>query len=299
MSEITTDDHDRQRTSAAPVVVGVDDSATAIRAAQWAAVVADARRVPLRLVHVAGRHVDAPTSAAILDSARRAVLDRWARTAPTPAPAISTRALRGDPATRLTGLSANASEVVVGSASRTTRSMLGSVATTLAASAHCPVAVIRPPASGAAAVGPVLVVTTPTDSGASLALSAAMRAAAERRSEMTVVTVTRPAARTSTPRAEQDIEALLASHGRHFPTVRARLVTYFGHTRTAIEKFGATAQLVVTARHRRPFWPQLSGTSYLALQHTRCAVLMVPEQQAHPTAIERLRLRRAADQMIG
>ncbi|WP_280339424.1 universal stress protein [Nocardia neocaledoniensis] len=299
MSQITTDDTDRRHTATSPVVVGVDDSAAAIRAAQWAAVVADARCAPLHLVHVARRHVDTPASAEILDTARRAVRQRWARTSATLPPAINMLALRGDPATRLIGLSADACEVVVGSASRTTRSMLGSVATTLAASAHCPVAVIRPPASGAAAVGPVLVVTTPTDSGASLTLSAALRAATERRSELVVVTIARPTARSSAPRAEHDIEALLADHGRRFPTVRTRLVTYFGHTRTAIEKFCATAQLVVTTRQRRPFWPPLSGMSYLTLQHTRCAVLVVPEQPVHPTAIERLGLRRTADQMIG
>lgn len=299
MSEIITDEHDRRLTSAPPVVVGVDDSATGVRAAQWACVVADARQVPLRLVHVAERHVDVPASEEVLDGARRAVLERWARMSPTPAPPISTIALDGDPAARLIGLSANAAELIVGSASRNTRSMLGSVATALTASSSCPVAVIRPPASGAAAVGPVLVVTTLTDSGASRTLSAAMRAASERGSEMMVVTVTQPTARASAPRAEQDVEALLAEHGRDFPAVRARVVTYFGHTRTAIEKFGATAQLVVTSRQRRPFRPQPSGTSYLALQHTRCAVLVVPDQPANPPALERFRLRRAAHQAIG
>ncbi|MFJ2666397.1 universal stress protein [Nocardia fluminea] len=291
MSEIITDEHNQQVTTA-PVVVGVDGSPTSVRAAQWAAVVAEARQIPLQLVHVAGRHVDAAASAEILDNARRAVLERWARTSPTP-PAISTLALPGDPATRLIGLSAHASEVVVGSVSRGTpaRAMLGSAATALAAWSYAPVAVIRPLTGAAAAVGPILVVTTPSDSGASRALSAAMRAATERHSEVVIVNVTRPTARASAIRADEDIEKLLTEHGRRFPSVRARLVTYFGHTRTAIERFGATAQLVVTTRQRRQMWPYPSGPSYAALHHTRCAVLVVPDQPANPTAIERLRFR--------
>ncbi|MFC9962623.1 universal stress protein [Nocardia ignorata] len=293
MSEITTDEHNRQPATSAPVIVGVDDSSTAIRAAQWAAVVADARKAPLQLVHVAERDATVSASGQILDNARRAVLERWARTSSAPAPAISTVALSGDPATRLLGLSTRACEIVVGSGCRATitRSMLGSVATTLAAASNCPLAVIRPPTSAAAAVGPVLVVVTATDSAVSPALSAAMRAAAERHCEVLVVTVTRPTARVATPRLEDHVEALLAEHERDFPTVRTRLVTYFGHARTAIEKFSATAQLVVTTRQRRQFWPLLSGATYSALQHTRCAVLVVPEQPSNPTTMERFRFR--------
>ncbi|MGF0319141.1 universal stress protein [Nocardia fluminea] len=290
MSEITTDVDDLQGAAALPVVVGVDGSPASIRAAQWAAVAADARRAPLHLVHVAGRHADAAASAEILHNACRAVHERWVRTSPTP-PVISTRALTGDPATRLIGLSADASEVVVGgvSAGSPTRVQVGSLATTLAASSHSPVAVIRPPTSGAGAVGPVLVVTTPTDSGTSRALSAAMRAATERNSELVVVDVTRPTTRASATQTDRKLEELLADHGRQFPSVRTRLVTYFGHTRTAIERFSAPAQLVVTVRQRKQLWPYPSGTSHTALHHTRCAVLVVPEQPANPTAIDRLR----------
>ncbi len=291
MNEITSADHDRQWSRARPVVVGVDESATAIRAAQWAAVVADARRAPLWLVHVVGRHADASASEEILADARRAVLERWTRTSSTPAPTINTFALRGDPATRLAELSARACEVVVGSAGRRARGrpMLGSVPATLVATAHAPVAVIRPPASGAATVGPVLVVTAAADTGAFPVVAAAMRAAAERRCELLVVAVTRPGARTSAARAEENLEAMLAAHEHHFPTVRARLVTYFGHPRTAIEKFGATAQLVVTGRQRKSRLPQLGGTTHHALHHTRCAVLVVPERSTKAIATPRSR----------
>lgn len=288
MSQITIEGDDR-RLTAAPVVAGVDGSPAAIRAAQWAAIVAGARQAPLLLVHVLGRHRFAPTNTDVLDNARQAVIHRWAQTSQTPAPAITTLTLRGDPATRLIGLSATASEVVVGSAGSLARAVLGSVATTVAAASHSPVAVIRPLYNGASAAGPVVVVTEPTDRGASQVLSAGLRAAAERRSDVVVVNITRPSTRASTPGTDGEIEALLAERRTGFPSVKTRLVTYFGHPRTAVEKFSATAQLVVVSRGRRQLWPHLHGTAHTALYHARSAVVVVPEQAGMSTVIGRSR----------
>ncbi|GGN79320.1 universal stress protein [Nocardia rhizosphaerihabitans] len=289
MSQITIEGDDRRLTAPPPVVAGVDGSPTAIRAAQWAAIVAAARQAPLLLVHVVGRHRFAPTNTEVLDNARQAVVHRWAQTAQTPAPAITTLTLRGDPATRLIGLSATASEVVLGSvgAGSLARAKLGSVATTVAASSHSPVAVIRPLHSGAAAVGPIVVITEPTDKGASQALSAGLRTAAERRGDVVVVNITRPSTRASTPGTDDEIGVLLAERRNRFPSVKTRLVTYFGHPRTAVEKFSATAQLVVVSRGRRQLWPHLHGAAHTALYHARSAVVVVPEQVGMPTVIGR------------
>ncbi|NEW37689.1 universal stress protein [Nocardia cyriacigeorgica] len=190
--------------------------------------------------------------------------------------------IRGEPATKLVELSETAALVVIGSVggSSGARALLGSVATDLAAGSHCPVAVIRPIQSGASAVGPVVVVTEPSLSGSPAAVSAAFQAAADRHADVLVVDIARPAMRDTARAVGVDVEAVLDDLGRRYRTGRVRLVTYFGHARTAIEKFSITAQLVVVGRSRRPRQPHLGDSLRTALRHTRCAVLVVPEGTA-------------------
>lgn len=271
----------------AAVVAGVDGSPTAIRAAQWAAVAAAARHTPLLLVHVARRPALGPRSSEILADARQAVIGRWRQTTHTPAPEITELTLHGDPATALIDLSATASEVVVGSLghARTAQTMLGSVAMSVSAAARSPVTVVRPLRYAASAVGPILVVLDPVNPGTADTLAAGMRAAQERATNMVVVELTRSGAASSA--SGGDVEALVTELGARYPTVRTSMITYFGHPRTALERFSSTAQLVVVAREHRTLWPPQQGMGRTALGHTRCAVSVIPEPTAAPTGIER------------
>ncbi len=270
----------------AAVVAGVDGSPTAIRAAQWAAVAAAARRTPLQLMHVARRPALLHSSA-VLAEARQAVIDRWSRTTHTPAPEITELTLVGDPATALIELSASGSEVVVGSVghSYAAQTMLGSVASAVAAAAHSPVTVVRPLRCAASAVGPILVVIDPVNPGAAAALTAGMRAAQERVTDVVVVELTRAGAAASATAGA--LEALVAELRVRFPSVRTSMITYFGHARTALERFSSTAQLVVVVRDHRTLWPPQHGMGRTALGHTRCAVSVVPAPAALPTGIDR------------
>jgi len=135
--------------SKSPVIVGIDGSDAAIRAAEWAIDEAVSRGAPLRLVYVAkAKHLgaeeyyeDMNRANASLRAAREAVEASGRRVE------IETDMLEGLPGTALVGASWDAQMICVGSVGigRYARSILGSTATELAEAAHCPVAVIRPP----------------------------------------------------------------------------------------------------------------------------------------------------------
>ncbi|MEV6390047.1 universal stress protein [Nocardia xishanensis] len=260
-----------------PVLVGMDESEVAVRAAYWAAIEADARRAPLQLVHVATHDEVGLAGLELLLAARRTVLDRWKRTCERPAPAIEPRVVAGDPVGRLTELSATATLLVLGDSQAGPLAGLlhGSVAATLVGASRCPVALIRPLHNAASAVGPVLVAVEDTSSQA---LPAAFRAAATRHSSLLVADIRRRRA------SKEDLDTLIARHRRQFPTVTVQCVTVAGDRHAALERFSATAQLLVIARggHRHLHIP-LSPTLHFALHHTRCPVLVLPQGGAVAT----------------
>lgn len=254
----------------APVIVGIDGSELAVRAAYWAAVEADARHVPLQLVHIATDEVSLEGLESVL-TARQAVIDRWARTCERPSPAIEPLVLGGDPAARLTELSAGAALLVLGDnqAGPLAGLLRGSVAATLAGAARCPVALIRPLRSAASAVGPVLVAVE--DAG-SPALPAAFRAAATRHSALVVADLRRRAV------ADGDLDDLIARYQRQFPIVTVQCVAVAGDRAVALERFSATTQLLVIARDGYgKLRTHLNPMLHMALHHTQCPVLVLPE----------------------
>lgn len=134
--------------SSGAVVVGIDGSAAAVRAALWAVAEAKARSVPLRLVAVlndcgaeAGQECDLERQYAetCLREAGAAVARNGSGVT------VDTAIVPGPPAAALVAASRDATMIVVGSAGigRVARLLLGSTAAEVAASAHCPVAIIR------------------------------------------------------------------------------------------------------------------------------------------------------------
>ncbi len=133
-----------------PVVVGIDGSEAAIGAAKWAVEEAIRQNVSLRLVHVIGAAGNsiAPASAypAERDYAESSLRAACLAVEATGLPAkIDTAVLRGDVDSVLLAESNDATLICVGSLgiSRVASRVIGSTATTLAAHAQCPVAIIR------------------------------------------------------------------------------------------------------------------------------------------------------------
>ena len=132
------------------VVVGVDGSRAATQAALWAIDEAVSRDIPMRLVYVIDPR-DASTARACearLAAARTALADAHRSVDATGVPVkIETDILCGRPLTKLMEESRSAALICVGSIGLNHACHGGtSVATSLARSARCPVAVIHQPA---------------------------------------------------------------------------------------------------------------------------------------------------------
>lgn len=134
----------------ASIVVGVDGSQAAVRAAVWAIDEAVSRDIPLRLVHVIEHHADASLHSHRLDGdyaeAERIGHRAWRAVEATGVPVkLEMEILRGAPAAMLAQASRSAAMVCVGWASHnsSSRRNLGSTALVLSRSADCPVAVIQ------------------------------------------------------------------------------------------------------------------------------------------------------------
>jgi len=132
----------------ASIVVGVDGSKAAVRAAIWAVDEAVSRDIPLRLVHVITLDADADVHPGGLDRAyaraEHVAHEAWKMVEATGKPVkIEMEILRGEPASMLARASRSAAMVCIGWTGRSRSAELGSTASALSRSAHCPVAVIR------------------------------------------------------------------------------------------------------------------------------------------------------------
>ncbi|MBI3214075.1 MAG: universal stress protein [Mycobacterium sp.] len=126
-----------------PVIVGIDGSKAALRAALWAAEEAAGRDTVLRLTHVVDPHRDIDAE---YDRAYRILHRAWeAVQSHGPAVKLESDVLQGDPVEELAGASRRAQLVCVGFKGRNDsgRRMRGSTAALLARTAFSPVAIVR------------------------------------------------------------------------------------------------------------------------------------------------------------
>jgi len=129
------------------VVVGIDGSQPAIRAAEWAVDEAVSRNVPLRLVCVTNvTHPSFDDYEREMKAAEASLRTAQAAVENVGKPVkVETAIEPGLPGVTLTTESLDADLLCVGSAGigRYSRALLGSTATEVAELAHCPVAIIR------------------------------------------------------------------------------------------------------------------------------------------------------------
>ncbi|MBF6080589.1 universal stress protein [Nocardia cyriacigeorgica] len=249
----------------APVVVGADGSRSAIGAVRWAAADAARHGSPLHIVYAIGVPIDvgptlgyAPIDAESYRKAGQHALDEareiaTAAAAPIGPIEIETIVREAAPVPLLRDRSATARILVVGTRGlgALRRGLLGSVSTSLARHAHCPVAVI--PEFAERTAGPVVVGTDCSPSSAH-AIAVAFDQAAGRGAELVAVTAWSEFYRYLS-RAELDAEAraklseALAPWRTRYPDVPVRLVVAEERPARLLLDTAADAQLLVVGSH--------------------------------------------------
>lgn len=247
------------------VVVGVDGSDAANRAAVWAIDEAVSRDVPLRLLAVA-EHVAAGAESAA-ESALQAAASAVVRTGRVVG--VQTAVVTGAPTLTLLEASRSAAMICVGAVGmrHPEHSRLGSTAAALAASAHCPVAVVRNGAGSGGRHGWVVVHTDPTPHSAAV-LAAGV---AEARLRGAALRVLGSAEQLQTDR----------SQWRHrYPDLDAQPAVVRGGVLNYLAEHVADVQLVVVGARERGAVAELLGPGgQSALHGTGCSILVVDAQR--------------------
>ncbi|MCV7444406.1 universal stress protein [Mycobacterium paraense] len=269
-----------------PIVVGIDGSKAAIRAALWAVDEAVIRGAPLRLFYAAER-ADAEEVAAEM-GIRRAIKAIEATSKPV---TIETQVVEGPAIGSLLGASASAAMVCVGAVGlRHFRpGRVGSVAAALAVSARCPVGIVRTHDDRVRLPGAEIVVELDGSPDNGVLLGAAVMEAGLRNAAIRAI-IGRPAARdeqwpTSIRQAEGDRRALadldrrLARWKRRHPDVRMESVAVHGGLLEYLTYHRRSVGLVVVgARNGQQVRELVGPAGSAALQDSGCSVLIVNQQ---------------------
>jgi nucleotide-binding universal stress UspA family protein len=234
--------------SAPTVVVGVDGSKAATEAARWAVDEAVSRDIPLRLVYVIASPDTQPRWAhdgrlagarAVLHDARRAVEATGEQVK------VEAEILWGTPLAKLMEESRSAAMICVGSIGLNHAARgVGSVSASLAASALCPVAVIRRPAGTpvTARVGRVIVAADNA-----VALGHAFEEARLRQAPLLAIAVaTGPDDADATRSARAQLRRRIARWTRSYPDVRVESAVIRGGVEEYLAGDGEPDKLFVT-----------------------------------------------------
>lgn len=263
-----------------PIVVGIDGSASARRAAWWGAKEAGRRHSPLLLVHgyaIPDAFYDdtTPPQEWLADKERQS--REWL----AEAAGIANRAdPRAEPSTEsfldaglplLISKSDSAMMIVVGF---TTRSVIGglvmgSTATSLAAHGHCPVAVVRGREGHLISGEDPVVVGADGSPASCAAIGFAFEEAALRGVSLVALH--------AQEREHAPAEVRLAPWREKYPEVAVQEVTTRDDPRTGLLDSSGRAQLVVIGSRGRGGFTglRLGSTSHAMIHHAACPVLVV------------------------
>lgn len=267
----------------ASIIVGVDGSKAAVRAAVWAIDEAISRDIPLRLVHVIEHHSDANLHSHRLDGdyaeAERITHRAWQAVEATGKPVkLEMEILRGAPAPMLAEASHSAAMVCVGwtSHNSSSRRNLGSTASALSQSAHCPVAVIQTHAD--AAVAGRWIITRVDDTLSSDAvLHQAKTEARLRNAPLLALTTGRDHDHADTDTAQtvrMRLEHHLAEHSTHASEVSICSLPVGHGVLDYLAKNANLAQLAVVGADDPGLVLELPNAESV-LNHTNCSVMSV------------------------
>jgi nucleotide-binding universal stress UspA family protein len=283
----------------APIVVGIDGSASALAAASWAAAEGAHHHVPLRLVHgfmlpTTGYPEMMITGAEVgraIEEQARGWLTEAAAAARATAPdvEITTEVLACGGGGLLIEESKQARLVVIGSRGlgTVTGLLVGSTAVAVAAHGHCPVVVVR----GTAVPGGPIVVGVDGSPTSEAAVAFAFEEASLRGAALTAVMTSQDFTVDSAynvsrlaidwAQVEEDERRLLAQRlagwQEKYPDVEVSRVVLRDRPARALMRYGAEAQLLVVGSHGHGgFVGMLLGsTSQALVHHAPCPLAIV------------------------
>jgi nucleotide-binding universal stress UspA family protein len=275
----------------APIVAGVDGSPSSVAAAEQAAAVAQARGLPLSLVHgylhprgygsaplepYQGYPPPPPPHAEVmLDDLAKHLRESH------PGLVVAHKQVLGGGAASLIAESEQARLVVVGCRGHGGFAglLLGSVSSQVVAHAHCPVLVIRPLEPREPAPDAPVLVGVDGSPGSTLAVAHAAAEAEHRDRSLLVISAGTPVTDDDVQRAELLVAEGVDAARQEHPglTVEGRLWRSDDAAAGLIEASGQAAVVVVGSRGRGGFTGLLLGSVSQALaHHAHCPVLVIP-----------------------
>jgi nucleotide-binding universal stress UspA family protein len=288
------------RTNRSLIVVGVDGSAGAESALEWALEYARSAAAPVRRVYAFARDVNyvavsgygsmpVPDLAQIEANASKLLADAAARAVKlAPEVSVDVRAVNDDPVRILLEESKQAATIVLGTRhlGAVGSAVLGSVGASVSARADCPVVITRGPA-GMAAEDAEVVVGVDATAGAEAVLAYGFEFARLRSVPLRVVMCSRPDLlaemmwRSEPPipqRAEANLSEALAGWREEYPEVVVHSAVIRDHAVDGLVAASAAQHLLVVGAHGRH---ALAGTllgsvSQGVLHHATCPVAVIP-----------------------
>jgi nucleotide-binding universal stress UspA family protein len=269
----------------ASIVVGIDGSRSAVRAALWAIDEAVSRDIPLHLVAVANSPAERAEAELAVRAAATAV-DATDRPVD-----LDTHVLDGEPAPILLKHSGAAAMVCVGAVGRRhfDRNRVGSTTGALVAAAHCPIAVVRGGDGSATEPGGWVVVEldeTP-DSAAVLQFGVAearlrnapLRVLGAWQSRYTDVHDSHAVA-DGNRLVRSQLDRRLSQWRHLYPDLDAKPVAIHGSALNYLSKHAGEIQLVVVGAPNATGVGELLGPMGLTtLNDTDCTILVVDRQR--------------------
>ena len=261
------------------VVVGIDGSRWAVDAALWAIDEAVSRDVPLRLVYaIESAGNDTNRAAHELANAELAVRYAFTAVESTDKPVkIEVEIVQCGPTRALLEASSSAAMICVGSTGlhHATRGRIGSTASALAASAHCPVAIVHRRVDATASQPGFVLAVLNGSAKANTVLERGLQEAQLRGASLRFLTV-RPSRPTGGRHwAQAELDRRLVQWQRRYPDLDILGQAAHGNLLEYLERNAGSVQLVVVDHGRPgPAEALLAPTGRTALDHAGCTVLV-------------------------
>ena len=272
------------------VVVGVDGSRSAVSAALWAVDEAVSRDIPLRLVCAIEGEDPCPSTATVARgraSAQTAIRAAQTAVESTDQPVkVEAEMIWGDPVQTLREQSRSAAMLCLGSLGvrRSGGRRIGSTATAVADSAHCPVAVIREYDRSPATPG-WIVAEIDDSPDCHCVLDHAVAEALLRTAPLRVLTAWRArftdmsgcqAIADNNRQIRAHHERLLSPYRTSHPELDARGVAVHGSTESYLGRNAESIGLLVIGHRRSAGLAKLLALGHSALHEGTCSVLVCP-----------------------